>query len=310
MRPLKVHFSNVDFSSRTGPNTFARRLAIQLSYDGHIVADADDFDVELAFIESRLPRLGRTVQRLDGIWFKPNEFYAKNAGIKRLYTTCDHVVFQSEFDRKLVEKWWGPARSCSVIRNGIELKDVSPDEKMLRLRKEFDTIFVCSANWHPQKRLSENIRLFKHLQATSCPKSCLIILGNHPDVIVSDPSVFYAGSQPHDVCLQLYALADYMIHLAWLDHCPNVVVEALSVGTPVICTDAGGTCELVGDSGIVIKEAPFDFELTDYDSPPQVDFSSVVLPESKPIVDRSRVDITHISQQYVEVFRKVVKCEN
>lgn len=308
MRPLKVHFANCDFGSRTGPNTFAHRLATQISYDGYTVADADDCDLTLAFIQgaANVDWSKPVIQRLDGIWFKPENFEFNNRFIRETYKRATYVVYQSDFDRKMIEKWWGGKESC-VIRNGIELHDVEPDEKMKRLRKEFDTIFVCSANWHPQKRLAANIEYFRHLRANGFPSSCLIVLGNHPDAVVSDPAIFYAGSQPHQTCLQLYALADYMIHLAWLDHCPNVVVEALSVGTPVICTDSGGTRELVGENGIVIPDAPYNYELMDYDRPPPLDFSSLPpLPGKRPEVDRNSVDIVHAAKLYEDLFERLV----
>jgi glycosyltransferase involved in cell wall biosynthesis len=75
----------------------------------------------------------------------------------------------------------------------------------------------------------------------------------------------------------MYSISDWMIHLAWLDHCPNTVVEALSVGTPVVCTSAGGTAELLTQSagftrGVVLNESQgHALELRDYDHPPDID---------------------------------------
>ena len=88
-----------------------------------------------------------------------------------------------------------------------------------------------------------------------------------------------------------------MIHLAWLDHCPNVVVEALSRGCPVICTDSGGTSELVGRNGIVIPETVrYNFELLDYDNPPPLGVG-IQIPE-KIKVDNSDLDIRKVAKQY------------
>ena len=44
-----------------------------------------------------------------------------------------------------------------------------------------------------------------------------------------------------------------MIHLAWLDWCPNTVVEGLCCGLPVLCSSNGGTKELVKNDGVVIQ---------------------------------------------------------
>lgn len=278
-----------------------------MSNDGYQLADANDYDVALAFIER-----GRGLNsdkplllRLDGIWFKPQDFDRLNKDIRESYHAAAGVVFQSEFDKQMIEKWWGPAPICRVIHNGISLEQREPLD-LTRIKKDYDKVFVCSANWHKQKRLADNIRMFKHCQ-TFHPKSCLIVLGNNPDAIVADPSIFYAGSKSHDVCLELYKAADWFIHLAWLDHCPNVVVEALSQGLPVICTDSGGTKEIVRNNGFILKEDPYDFELTDYDNPPRVDVTQLTTLENRFEVNASYLDITSVAKRYEELFEELVK---
>lgn len=319
MRPLKVHFSNCNFSSSNGPHAFAKRLAVQMSNDGYQLADVDDYDVALALIEpgKGLDMTKPVVQRLDGIWFHPKDFYYKNQRIKALYEKADHVVFQSEFDKKMIEKWWDAPKAATVIHNGISLEHMSPLEGIDNLRhgslrkysglKPYDKVFVCAANWHAQKRLADNIRLFQHIR--SVHRSALIVLGSAPDVSVADHDVFYAGSQSHETCLQVYAACDWMIHLAYLDHCPNVVVEALSQGLPVICTDSGGTREIVRDNGIVLRDSPYGFELTDYDKPPPVDITQLdlsVFDMPNYNVDAQYLDIRTVASQYEAIFESLV----
>lgn len=310
MRPLKVLFDGVNWSSNSGPNTFAHRLATQLTYDGHVIADKEDYDVALVFIEptQQFAPGKPLVQRLDGIWFKPQDFERRNRSIREFYRVADHVVFQSDFDRGMVTHWWGDPKAHSVVGNGIELKQREVPQMMQRLRKDFDKVFVCSANWHPQKRLYDNIELFKHIRANFEPRSCLVVLGSNPDVIAADPGIFYAGSKPHETCLELYAFADWMIHLAWLDHCPNVVVEALSQGLPVICSSEGGTAALVGPDGLVLEDTQtYNYELTDYDSPPRIDVTQLdVFPPLRPKVDPSRLDIALTSKRYAEIMKGLV----
>ena len=50
---MKIHFDNVDFSSRTEPNTFGTRLASKFFELGHEVLDfADDADVSLVLFKN------------------------------------------------------------------------------------------------------------------------------------------------------------------------------------------------------------------------------------------------------------------
>lgn len=80
-----MHFSNINFSSNSGLNSFASRLANELTALGpEIVSQGDDYEAMLIFIEpSSSPRSGaRIVHALDGIWFKPDQFHARNKLIK------------------------------------------------------------------------------------------------------------------------------------------------------------------------------------------------------------------------------------
>ena len=309
---MKVLFSGVDFSSRSGPNSFARRLEFGLRDLGVEVVQTGDFDVELAFIQSNLRHDKPIVQRLDGVWFSPKDVIAdRNKEIRSTFHRASSVIWQSEFDRIMTEKWFGqkPGR---VIHNGIELNRVKkfPDTVM-KIRQTYKQIFVCSANWHPQKRLQANINMWTHLSNLFLTPSCLIIMGANPDVRIANPHVFYTGSISHEECLAVYAGSDWMIHLAWLDHCPNVVLEALSQETPIICTDSGGTSEIVKDNGLIIPEpTKYDFSVADYDLPPELSISYLAsqvksLPNVK--IDASHIDIRAIAADYRSVLMSCVK---
>lgn len=311
---MKMHFDNVN-QPGTGPGTFAQRLATQLEVMGHqVVFSAEDAPVSLVFIEPSGVRLApRVVQRLDGIWFKPSEFEARNVPIKALYDKADAVVFQSDFDRTMVERWWGERqRPDAVIGNGIVIDPVKEITipALAEMRKQYDRIYVCSSNWHAQKRLRDNVRLFQQLRKLQ-PNSCLVIMGNRPDVALADPHVFYTGPVGPDVYLQVFAAADWMLHLAWADHCPNVVVEALSQGTPVACSEVGGTKELIGHGayGMVLRERqPYDFGLFDYDNPPELDVEQVTFLPTRHELDYAgipSIDIADVASRYVRLFERL-----
>jgi glycosyltransferase involved in cell wall biosynthesis len=318
---MKIHFSNVNFSSSSGPNSFAGRLANQLTVMGHDIVDhSHRYDAFLAFIEpaTRPHPKAKTVQRLDGIWFSP-ESYHHNKPIEKFYHKADAVIWQSEFDKTMSQKWFGE-RNGYVISNGIDLAPVSP----YPFPKNFETFpsnhmyFCCAANWHGQKRLVDNVRLFKKIRAQLIARnidSSLLVMGDiHDQEVVEQirteagigypERIAYLGSIPHDQCLAIYRRCDYMIHLAWLDHCPNVVVESLSQGCPVICTDSGGTKEVVKDSGIIIPETtPYEYDLLDFDSPYALNLDDFVLPNEAPKVNNEHLNIETIAMRYLGAMR-------
>lgn len=308
---MKVHLDNVNLGSNSGPNTFAQRLFKELVNRNVTVVDSGkDADVSLVFIEpSGKPLAKKVVQRLDGIWFKPNEFEAKNVQIKNLYQRADAVVWQSEFDFGMTTRWWGHPRHGQIIHNGISSeRQNATSEALLHIRKCHQHVFVASSNWHPQKRLRSNIELFFHLRKTSCPDSCLIVMGANPDCWVPSPQVMYTGALSHQDCLAVFSVADWMFHLAWLDHCPNVVIEALSVGVPVVCSDSGGTKELVGGHGLVLKERQeYGYELADYDTPPSIDVTQLeTLPEKSSLGPHIDINMSTVAQKYIELFRSIL----
>ena len=299
--PIKVYFDNVNFSSNSGPNSFAGRLADYLVTKNRIrvVSAYDEYDTFLCFIEPTVqPRAGANfLHRLDGIWFKPEQFHTHNTRIKWAYDNCDGVIWQSNFDKAMTVKWWGD-RSGDVIHNGIDHKIPKIRQHILDIRKKYNRVFVCAANWHRQKRLKENVELF---QALASPSDCLVVMGANPDFSTSDERILYTGNIPHEACLELYTIADWFIHLAWLDHCPNVVVEALSCNCPVICTDSGGTKEIVRSNGYVIKETkPYKFGLVDYDDPPPLNLQSFSLPDIE--VKADYLSMETVAEKYYEQF--------
>lgn len=312
---MRIHFDNCNMFASTGPNTFARRLAMAFIERGHEVGEGDgsDADVSLVFIErSGNPLAKRTVHRLDGIWFKPDEFNGgRNAHIKQMYDAADAVVWQSEFNRAQITKWWGPPKTGVVIHNGIKLE---PETQLLipvlgEIRERYDKVFVCSSNWHAQKRLAANIELFSYLREKFYPSSCLIIMGNNPDALVPSPNIFYTGELSEKECMQTYAVANWMIHLAWLDHCPNVVIEALSQETPIICSGDGGTRELVAGFGVVLnEEKPYELTLEDYDNPPKIDVTQISspLPDKSSLGQHADIDIANVSKKYIELFESIL----
>ena len=299
---MKVLIDNVNLDSNSGPNGFAGKLLKPLENMGIDVSWKLDKnflpDVQLSFIMSHY-KFAPIVQRLDGIYFNSKQdFESLNSPIKATYLDAESVIFQSNFNKTLTEKWFGKKESSFVIHNGTpldEIEAISPIKH--QLTDSFENVWCCASSWRPHKRLSENVRYFlEH----SGENDCLIIAGENPDFKCEDPRVFYAGNLDWKTLISLFKRSKYFIHLSWLDHCPNVVVDARAAGCHIVCSSAGGTSEICGSNSTVIKEDDWDFSPVELYSPPPMDFSKIV--KSKKDID---ISIERAAEEYASVIAGV-----
>ncbi len=274
---MNILFDNVDVASNSGPNGFAKKLSDQLQKKHNVSFYPDQFtqtDVQLSFIEKRYKTAAPTVQRLDGIYFNTRfDFDAQNMMIKKTYNEAEAVIVQSEFDRMLISERFGARTDINVIHNG------APDWKNIRSRRNntlepVGDVWLCASAWRPHKRLNECIRYFcEH----SLPEDILLVAGSGTTqeyVHKQADRVFYIGDLAYHDLINWMLAVKYFIHLAWLDHCPNVVVDARQCGCHIICSSSGGTEEIAGLNSTVVIEPSWNFEPVDLYDPPSLDFTS------------------------------------
>jgi len=269
---MNIHLDNVNPSSNTGPNSFGRKLVKYLEKSGHAFDAAHKSDVVLAFIQANEKYSIPLVQRLDGIYFNTAQNYkVQNYFIEETYKKADGVIFQSNFNRDLTFEFFGPHDNYTIIHNGADT-EVIDTTKPIEIPDRFSEIWSCASSWRPHKRLDENIKYFlEH----SSEQDCLVVAGRI-DNRINDPRIFYTGEIKQNELYALYKASTHFIHLAWLDHCPNVVVDARACGCKIVCSSSGGTREIAGPDAIVIKEEEWNFQPVRLYEPPEMDFSKKI----------------------------------
>ena len=268
---MNIHLENVDVSSNSGPNSFGRKLVKYMGGLGHKFDISQKADVSLAFIQSvREEHSTPLIQRLDGIYFNTSQNYkVQNYFIEETYRKADGVVFQSNFNKELTFKFFGPHDNYSIIHNGADIERINNTERFLKYPDKFSEVWCCASSWRPHKRLDDNIRyFFEHASKDTC-----FVIAGKVQKRINDPRVFYLGEIEQDDLYKLYKASTHFIHLAWLDHCPNVVVDARACGCKIVCSSAGGTKEIAGFDGIIIEEERWDFKPVELYNPPELDFS-------------------------------------
>ena len=167
---MRIYFDNVNIQSNSGPNQFASKLSQTMIDLGHDISYANG-DIQLSFI-SITEKSAPTALRLDGIYFNSEQSWQQmNQPIKESYKKADVVIYQSGFNKGLVERYFGRHKNSRVIHNGTRLdwvNSISPiDNSVL---DKFGGIWSCASSWRPHKRLRENVEFFL---AESPPGPCI-----------------------------------------------------------------------------------------------------------------------------------------
>ena len=270
---MNINLENIDSQSNSGPNSFGKKLIKYMSGLG-VQFNKDKPDAYLCFIESSKTEYDAPLyQRLDGIYFNTDFNYNKqNENIKKTYDISNGVIFQSYFNRELISKYFGSHNNSIIIHNGADLEIIADTPPFVP--DTCKNMWSCASSWRPHKRLDENIRFFlEH----STNEDVLMIAGTvPPNQQVDHDNINYLGELSQQELYSLYKGSKYFIHLAWLDHCPNVVVDARACGCKIICSSAGGTHEIAGKDAIIIQEDEWDFEPVKLYDPPPMDFNKKV----------------------------------
>jgi glycosyltransferase involved in cell wall biosynthesis len=305
---MNIFFDHVDWNSSAGPHWFAAKLAVAMSKKGHEITH-DNPDVQLAFVEMTQQMDGvPLVQRLDGIWYNTKTNYkAMNEQIKKTYDVADGVVFQSKFDRDFIIHHFGEPNRYEIIHNGADMNNIENIPEATGL-DAYESIWCCASDWNNgdgtprhNKRLNENLRYF---QEHSGEKDLLCVAGDVGNIENPDPQkIVFLGNLAVHKLISLYKKADWFVHLAAQDHCPNVVVDAKSSGCRIVCSGSGGTPEIAGkDAIIIVDENEHGYDAWDYNVPTTLDFS-----RSVPGLYEADLSIDFVADRYLEFLEKQIK---
>lgn len=296
---MRIFFDNVNFQSRSGPNAFANKLANSFISRGHTVQSGDlGVDHQLAFITHTVIRAPIT-QRLDGIYFNTAaDWKEQNAPIKKTYDLAKSVVFQTDFNKKLTQTFFGQRDNCHVVRNGTNLKDIACiPEAVIPETNKYSRVWLAASEWRPHKRLRDNVEYFLSKAGSD---ECLLIAGKNPNITVNNSRVMYLGDLQWSTLISVMKLADVFIHLSFLDHCPNCVVDARAAGCSIICSSSGGTAEIAGSNATVVKDLDWNFSPLDLYNPPKLDYDA----SYKNTFADSELEISRVADEYLKILQE------
>ena len=119
--------------------------------------------------------------------------------------------------------------------------------------------FVYGGRLHPDKRVSLLVEIFKECIDAGCDRNLYIIGdGEERQAIAQRISrhrlgerIIMMGAMSHRTVLSALALSRCLLLTSSDEGCPNIVLEAMALGIPVIAVSVGGVPELVihGETG-------------------------------------------------------------
>lgn len=163
---------------------------------------------------------------------------------------------------KRLEELGAPADKVSVLRNGVDLNLFSPKDRMA-LRDELNLrgpLLLSAGHLVADKGHQFVIEALAQLPGVN-----LAIVGEGPmraelQTLASrlgvSGRITWTGNIDQPTLAKYYAAADMTILASRAEGMPNVLLESVACGTPVVSTNVGGAGEVVDspDAGVLIQE--------------------------------------------------------
>jgi glycosyltransferase involved in cell wall biosynthesis len=155
-------------------------------------------------------------------------------------------------------------RRVERVPKGVDSERFSPDGSSLRrsLRLENKRVVLTVARLVPIKNVALLVEAFAIVRER-VGNVHLLIVGDGPEGRalrersaergIAD-AVTFAGAIPFEETPRFYRAADVFALSSTFDNSPNVVLEAMASGLPVVTTDVGGVGEFVADrvGGLIV----------------------------------------------------------
>ncbi len=205
-------------------------------------------------------RKDRVIVRLDGVGVDSEgiNFEKTKNTFLNILNKGSFYIYQSQFAKNCFSNIYHTNHKGRVILNGAP--DYNFEKKManavlkkinLHYKKNFYTLAGRFIN---RKRILEIINQF-----TNYDLGNLVVLSDVPEKMkVKNKRITYLGMTNPEIARFIISKSLALIHFDRYDWCPNIVIAALKDSVPVVCSNYGGTPEIVGKNGLIVNEFPQD----------------------------------------------------
>lgn len=183
---------------------------------------------------------------------------------------ADHIIaVSSALKQSMVDRGIA-ADSISVVRNGVDTEQLFPQDR-ISARQELGLptegkVVVCIGNIVPIKGQDLLLKAFREIAKHGeylvfvgdgeMRRALARQVGEFPPWLAE--SIRFVGRQPHEEIPRWIAAADLLCLPSRNEGLPNVVLEALACGRPVVATRVGGVEEVVTSTEVGRTVPPED----------------------------------------------------
>lgn len=202
----------------------------------------------------------RIILRVDGIGIDSDNMNkkGKNNVLINLVDKSSYIIYQSNFAKSCFSNIYNDLPKGKVIKNGVgELFNISNKSKNIlnEINQKFNKqFFTVAGRFTKRKRIYEITKEFDRYNLGN-----LVVLADVPkDLMFRNDRIIYLGIKNQNTARFIISRSLALIHFDQYDWCPNLVINAIYDEVPVVCSNYGGTPEIVGERGFIIKEFPKD----------------------------------------------------
>jgi len=309
---MRIQINSHYLRGKTGKSKFANRLVRAWKEMGVNITEDPKAKADIALNVGRCHysnKARKQVLRVGPACISTQMNYRKiNHEKAQSIKKADAIIYQSKYSKKIYHKLvCHPDKPETIIFNGAD-----PREYNIPSHDDDDRInFMASTRvWLKQKRLKQIVKAFNDANIAN---SYIYILGDSQGIWKKylSHNVIFCGLCDDDTIANFYCKCNAMIHLTYVDASPNSVVEAQIAGLPVICTDQGGTKEILR-YGKVLKDKPFKYKPINLDKPPKINQEELinamksVLTWKHDNIFAKDLYIDNIARQYLTFFERVL----
>jgi len=172
-----------------------------------------------------------------------------NDRLRTVLRRADHVVYQSDFCKATADEFLGSAPAAwEVLHNAVDTTEFTPADEP----PPGPPVLLLAGDQFQPYRLATALRTLVLLPDVRLLVTGSLIEDGHSlaeQLGVAD-RVLFTGRYAQRDAPSAYRRAHVLLHPKVNDPCPNVVLEALACGLPVVHSASGGTPELVGEAGM------------------------------------------------------------